>query len=254
MSRVVAFNSLKGGVGKTTCTIFLAEHLQALGKRLLLVDLDPQHSLTTYYLARGFEPAPGKDVLSFMSGFRGSIRDVAITREGLSVVPGTMRLAEVTTRPLWKWKRRHMVRRLASVASMEEYDFVLIDTAPTVSLLSLISLPVTQYMILVTTPEVWAVRAINLYLESLPSQIARTGSRLTDVAVVTNSYDRTRKNERDVIATMKETLPDYVVEPPIPFSKAVRNYVLQQKERARFLEPVRDAVAEIASSVLGVSS
>lgn len=253
MSRLVGFSSLKGGVGKTTCTIFAAEHLQAAGKRLLLVDLDPQHSLTTYFVARGYEPREGRHVLSYLSSRTGTIHDYTVARDGLAIVPGTLGLSALTTSPPRGRKLRRMVQRLAATELEEDFDYVLIDTAPTVSTLNLLSLPAIHYLILVTTPEVWSARAINLFLETLPQQIKQVGSRLEDVSVIANSYDASRRSDRNVLAAMKESLPDYVAEPPIPFSKAVRNYVLEQQERAHYLEPVRNAVSDIVSAILGVS-
>jgi chromosome partitioning protein len=251
MSRLIAFSSLKGGVGKTTCTIFTAEYLRAAGKRLLLVDLDPQHSLTTYFVAQGFEPAEGRDVLSFLSTRRARLEDYVVGKDGMALLPGTLALSELNTRPPRGRRLRRLVRRLSSTEQDLDYDYVLIDTAPTMSSLSLVSLPAAHYLLLVTTPEVWSARAVHLFLEGLPKQISRVGSRLTDVAVVANSYDASRQSDRRVLSAMKDTLPEYVVEPPIPFSKAVRNYVLNHRERSDYLQPVRSAVSDVISSILG---
>lgn len=251
MSRLLAFSSLKGGVGKTTCTIFAAEYLRAAGKRLLLVDLDPQHSLTTYFVAQGFEATAGRDVLSFLSKRRGRVEDFIVGSDGMALLPGTLSLSELNTNPPQGRKLRNLARRLSATEHLEDYDYVLVDTAPTISSLSLVSLPAAHYLVLVTTPEVWSARAVHLFIEGLPKQISRVGSRLLDVAVVANSYDASRRSDRRVLSAMKDTLPDYVIEPPIPFSKAVRNYVLDHRERSDYLQPVRSAVADVISSILG---
>jgi chromosome partitioning protein len=252
MSQVVGFSSLKGGVGKTTCAILMAEHLQAAGKRLLLVDLDPQHSLSTYFAGRGMEWRDGTHVLNFLtSSRRAQLHDFLVEEDGITLLPGSMELSRLVTEPPRGRRRRRLIRKLKSTGEHDQYDYVLIDTAPTLSFLNLLTLPATHYLMLVTTPEVWAVRAINLYLESLQAQIRDVGSQLRDVAVVTNAYDHSRKRDEEVLDALKESLPDYVADVPIPYSKAVHNYVLRHRERSRYLQKVRDAVAEIVASVLG---
>ena len=251
MSRIVTFSSLKGGVGKTTCTILFAEALLAAGHRLLLVDMDPQHSLTTYYRALGTVSVGNGDVMSYLDSGARALQSTTVVQDRLSLVPGTMRLSSLATDPPSGRKMRRIIRRLKQLRTSDDYDYVLMDTSPTVSSLSLLTLPVTDYLMVITTPEVWSVRAVNLHLENLETQIKRVGSDLVDVSVVTNAFDSSRRGDQVVLEAMRDTFPDYLVEPPIPHSKAVANFVLKNRDMARYMAPVRAAVRAIASSRMG---
>lgn len=132
-TRTIAVSALKGGVGKTTTAVNLAAAAARAGKRVLLVDVDPQASVST---ALGLAPGPGLDEwLRGGAAFADVVREGA--REGLDVVPagGALYDAQEELEEKSKEKRRTRLRRRLAETADREYHAVVLDCPPSVSLL-----------------------------------------------------------------------------------------------------------------------
>lgn len=193
--RTYAVVNQKGGVGKTTVTLGLAEAAAARGVRVLVVDLDPQANASSGLAVWSGRP----DIEDVMSEARaGSVLE-AITDSGWpaehgapQLVPGTPRLAQreplLASDPLGAQDRLRMA--LAGV----DHDVVLIDCPPSLGLLCINGLFAADAAIVVTEPAAWAADGVDLMVSTIAQVASRQGSPEL-AGIVVNRLGRTRDNK-----------------------------------------------------------
>ena len=131
MAQVIAVANQKGGVAKTTTVHTLAEALEDLGKRVLMIDLDPQACLT---YATGTVPESLDETVHDVFMGRTSLANVIIKRDGPDIVPSSIDLSGSEIHLLTKTGREFVLRRAIGEVR-EEYDVTLIDCGPSLGIL-----------------------------------------------------------------------------------------------------------------------
>ena len=203
MARIIAVASQKGGVGKTTTTLALGAALAQRGQRVLLVDFDPQASLTT---AAGLKPDSAQrsisDAISRYLDGEGAEDGVAPSLAAyarsiaplLDVIPSTIDLAAVEPRLHRLETRPEYVLSDVLSPAQDAYDVVLIDCSPSLSVLTTNALTVADEVIIPIPPEYLAMRGLRLLLDTIQN-VRRSGlnPRLTTAGLVMTMVDyRTR--------------------------------------------------------------
>ena len=152
---VIAIANHKGGSGKTTTTINLGVALSNLGKKVLLIDLDPQGNLS-YSLGISDDAPTIADVIT------GSkiLDEVLVEREGLHVAPSNMFLADIEL-SIQGVKDRLFVLKSLLDSYVKEYDYVLIDCSPSKSLLTINALVLADKVITTILLDVLSVQGLN---------------------------------------------------------------------------------------------
>ena len=243
MSVTLSFNSLKGGVGKTTCAILFARVLRDAGYAVLLVDLDPQYSLTSYY-AEG-DPPEGRSLVTYLGQRSVRLAEVLLLHDGLSVLGGSVELVDYNIARRLR-KDSYALRKKFERDGVEEtYDFIIIDTPPTFSFLNSLSLPLADRIFLVTVPEIWSVRAVSHYLEALRQFTRDLDTRYEDVHLVVNRYAKDQRADTDTLAALVEKYSEYYTGPPIPTSAALRNFLLNKKNYKQYFHRVEEPIRTI---------
>lgn len=193
--RTIAVVNQKGGVGKTTVTLGLAEAAAAAGLRVLVVDLDPQANTTSGFGVWGAATTID-DVLA--TGAAGSAL-AAITSSGWSdesgrpdLVPGSPALAN--REPMLASDPVGAQDRLRLALRGVDYDLTLIDSPPSLGLLSVNALFAADEALIVTEPGAWAVDGVDLMLSTVERVAARQGGSLAIAGIVVNRLGRTRDN------------------------------------------------------------
>ncbi len=183
MTRIIAISNQKGGVGKTTTSTNLATALSACGKRVLVVDFDPQGNTTTSF---NIAKEDNKSSYSFMMGHCNIAETVAHTGiPGLDIIPSTVHLsgAEVELVPMMarEFKLREALKDIQHL-----YDYIFIDCPPSVGLLTLNALAATQEVLIPVQCEFFAMeglsqlfQTITLVQQNLNPQISISGILLT---------------------------------------------------------------------------
>lgn len=181
----------KGGTGKTTTTINLAKALELQGKKVLVIDLDPQGSLSYSLGIVEME----KSLSEALYG-EAEISEVIVSREGMDVIPSTIGLADVELSLVDAENREGRLKALLS--ELDDYDFVLIDCPPSLSLLTVNALTASNYVLIPMLMEVLSLQGLDLISETL-QKIQRTlNPDLKVLGILPVMVDRRRKLSSEV--------------------------------------------------------
>ncbi|HET7629989.1 MAG TPA: AAA family ATPase [Candidatus Saccharimonadales bacterium] len=210
---IIAVTNQKGGVGKTTTSINLSYCLAKAGHKVLLVDFDPQGNATS---GLGFDKNNlERTVLDVISG-GASVADVVLTTEykNLDLVPATPQLANAEVE-LAKAERR-FVRLRQALEGQDGYDFILIDSPPSLSLLTVNGLIAANYVLLPVQAEFYALEGLGQLLETM--QLIRKGLNptLELVGVLVTMMDSRTSLSGQVHAEVTKHFPGKVFETTIP--------------------------------------
>lgn len=165
-AKIIAIALQKGGVAKTTVTRHLGQGIAKAGRRVLLVDLDPQASLTNIVGARA-EAGSMFDVLGDVeAGWDDVVPIVEKVDERLDIAPAHADLAHTDAGLVLRRAREYVLRRsLGTVAA--RYDYILVDCPPSLGLLLSNALIAAQWVIIPTLLDSMSLKSIGLFLDTL---------------------------------------------------------------------------------------
>jgi chromosome partitioning protein len=197
--RKIAVINQKGGVGKTTTTVNLAAALAAAGKRVCVMDLDPQAHASTHL---GVEP----------DGTNPSLYDVLVANkplaevrravaENLWLVPSDINLAAAEVE-LAGVVGREVILREAMARDAEPFDFVIMDCGPSLGVLTLNALAAADEVFIPLQPHFLALHGLSKLLETTGLVARRINPRLTVTGVVLCLYDAATKLAQEVVADL----------------------------------------------------
>ena len=216
--QVVTVMNQKGGVGKTTTTLNLGAALKEVGWRVLVVDFDPQGSLTTCCgVSEPGRLGPGQTVAdAVLTTVRGpaarrvSLRDVVVsTRSGIDLVPSSQQLATAEAALYTVYGREYALRDTLAEAR-DYYDLILVDSVPTLGLLAVNGLAAADGLIIPVQAEYLAVYGLAQLLHNVALVRERLNPRLAIWGVLLTMVDGRTRHSREVVAAVRETLPGQV--------------------------------------------
>jgi len=210
---VIVIANQKGGVGKTTTSISLGACLAKIGKKVLLVDTDSQGNLAT---GLGTAPPPGKTIYEVMIG-RLPIEDVVMPTEweNLYLVPSDVNLAAAELELVSEIYRETILKRkLGSIRN--EYDFIILDSPPSLGLLTINNLSASDSVIIPLQCEYYALEGLSKLLDTVKLVMDNINSDLVIDGVLMTMYDaRTRLSKR-MVEEVKKAMGPLVFETIIP--------------------------------------
>lgn len=209
--RVIAIASQKGGVGKTTCTINLAAALSEAGRKVLALDLDPQAHLT---LGLGIDPAETPVSLAQMLAADGLALEAAIcpTKSGVDVVPATIDLAMSELELANSLGRDQVLAEALTASVRQRYDYILLDTPPTLGLLTINALVAARWVIIPVQAHFYALKGMAHLLKLVRQVKGRLNKELDLLGLLTTFYDGRTQLSRQVLETLREEHGDLVFE------------------------------------------
>jgi len=208
-ARILAVCNQKGGVGKTTSTINLGAALAEQGRRVLLVDFDPQGALS---VGLGVNPMQlDRTVYSLLMDRRVSVDDVLLKTAiaGLDLLPSNIDLSAAEVQLVGEVARElTLARALASV--VRDYDFVLIDCQPSLGLLTVNALTAAHGVIIPLECEYFALRGVALLTDTIDKVRERLNPLLQLEGILATMYDGRTLHGREVLARLVERFGDAV--------------------------------------------
>lgn len=217
MGRVLALANQKGGVGKTTTAVNLGAYLAAAGKRVLLVDLDPQANATSSLgIDRKNLPASTYDVL--LGGLPTEQAIIVTKQVRLDLVPSAPALAgaEVELVSLMAREQR-LGRTLESI--LDRYDYVFVDCPPSLGLLTVNALTAARHGVLIPVQcEYLALEGLGQLLRTVYMVRDNLNPALAIAGVVLTMFDARTNLSRQVVDEVRRFFPAYVFRTIVPRS------------------------------------
>jgi chromosome partitioning protein len=208
-ARVLAMCNQKGGVGKTTSTINLGAALAELGRRVLLVDFDPQGALS---VGLGVNPLQlDRTVYNLMMERAVTIDDVMLKTHvpGMDLVPSNIDLSAAEVQLVGEVAREQtLLRALAPVR--DDYDAIIIDCQPSLGLLTVNALTAADGVIIPLECEYFALRGVALLMDTIEKIRERLNPQLQLEGVLATMYDARTLHGREVLARLVEAFGDGV--------------------------------------------
>ncbi|MBI3973205.1 MAG: ParA family protein [Chloroflexi bacterium] len=202
MGVIIAVANQKGGVGKTTTTANLGASLAMRGKRVLLVDMDPQGNLTAAF---GQASREGPTIADALLDRKVRLPVASVQeRSGarLDLVPASLALASAEAQLMNKLGRELRLRdQLGTVA--DGYDYTLIDTPPSLGLLTINALVAAHKVIIPTEARFFSLQGLQMLQESI-EEIIYLNPRLEVLGIVLSKYDRRLKEEKTVSGYLRQ--------------------------------------------------
>ena len=205
MGLVISLLNHKGGVGKTTCAINIGAGMVELGKKVLLLDLDPQANLT---LSLGIPRHPN----TIYEAIRGEAPLVPYTvRDGLDIVISTLDLSGAEMELINEAGREQVLRELMEPIR-DKYDYIFIDCPPSLGLLTLNALTTSDLVYIPLQTEFLALQGLTKIKQVIDKVKLRLNKDLRIGGVIATMYDSRKVLNREVVATILKYFGDMVFE------------------------------------------
>ena len=196
---IISIAIQKGGSGKTTTAINLGAALQLLGKKVLLIDLDPQANLTQ---AMGFEePQPNLYDL-FKSEFDGQAADLSgamLDTGGMKLLPASLDLAAAELELIGIYGREKILGVMLQSLDSAAFDYVLIDCPPAIGLLTVNALAASQYVIMPLQAEFLPLRGVHSFMRTFQKIQRQLNPHIDLLGLVLTKYDERKTMNRNVL-------------------------------------------------------
>jgi chromosome partitioning protein len=218
-ARIIALCNQKGGVGKTTTTINLGASLAELGRRILLVDFDPQGALSV-----GLGVAPhqlDRTAYNLLMERGTSIDDVLLKTSvaGMDLLPSNIDLSAAEVQLVGEVAREQTLARVLAPV-VEDYDYVLIDCQPSLGLLTVNALTAAHGVIIPLECEFFSLRGVALLIDTVEKVQERLNPELRLDGILATMYDGRTLHGREVFARVVEAFGEQVFDTVI--SRTVR--------------------------------
>jgi chromosome partitioning protein len=208
-ARIISMVNQKGGVGKTTSTVSLGAALAGYGRRVLLVDFDPQGALS---VALGYNPNEMElTVYNLLTDPQCHVGDVLVSTDvpGMDLLPSNIDLSAAEIQLVSEVGREYALQRSLE-AVVPDYDVILIDCQPSLGLLTVNALTASTDVIIPMETEYFALRGVALLKDTIDKVMGRLNPNLRILGVLATMYDPRTLHSREVLETVQKAFGDQV--------------------------------------------
>lgn len=193
--KILAIGNQKGGVGKTTTALNLGYALSDRGRRVVLVDLDPQGSLT---VSCGVGDCAGRSLAEVLTGGAAITSVLVELRAGLSLVPGDIALSETELVLVARMGREYALQR-ALLPLASSFDYCLVDCPPSLGLLTINGLGAADSVLIPAIPQYLDLRALAIFTKTIDLVRAEINPGLKIAGILPTFYDGRLKLHGEVL-------------------------------------------------------
>ncbi|MEG0852951.1 MAG: AAA family ATPase [Angelakisella sp.] len=251
MTKIIAIANQKGGVGKTTTTMSLGAALARKGKKVLLVDLDPQGNLSEYL---GYEPdglpTVNELLLSAVGAAQGS--DGCIHHndtEQLDYIPATLALSNADMVLITAMNREMALRRSLEQDAFQEYDYILIDCLPSLGILTVNAFTAANSVIVPVQAQKFAVDGLGALINVLKLVQRQINPSLRLEGIVRTMQDRTNMSKA-VGAALMDEYGDLVYNTAISRSTEAANSTYRKQSLTSYNNKLGTEYEQLADELL----
>lgn len=214
MGKIISFSNQKGGVGKTTTAINIATYVAMLGRKVLLVDFDPQGNATSGFgIEKNKLEHSSYDVL--MGDCAAADAIVPTVVENLFVMPASIDLSAANLDLVSMTARESALKRNLS-AEKDNYDYIFIDCPPSLGLLTLNALVASDSVIIPIQSEFFALEGLSQLMNTIKIVKQRLNSSLKINGVILTMYDVRTTMSKQVTQEIFKYFGDTVYSVPVP--------------------------------------
>ncbi len=200
-TRIISMSNHKGGVGKTTSVVNIGASLADLGKKVLLIDIDPQANLT---LSFGFKEEyiieNATTIYDALKGYN-ELETLAVN-DNLDIVPSTIDLSGAEIELSAEPGREYILKELLEPVK-DKYDYILIDCPPSLGLLTINAFTASTEIFIPIQPHFLAIKGLSKILEVINKIKTRLNKKLEITGVFMTLYDKRKILHRDVFETVQ---------------------------------------------------
>ncbi|MBX2928948.1 MAG: ParA family protein [Saprospiraceae bacterium] len=223
MGKVFSLLNHKGGVGKTTSAINIAAGMAQLSKKVLLIDLDPQASLT---ISLGVP----RQAVTIYEAMRGEAELVPFrAQEGLYIITSRLELSGAESELLNEAGREYILTELLETVR-DDYDFVIIDCPPSLGLLTLNALTASDFVYIPMQTEFLALQGLAKIKQVIDKVRFRLNKQLEIGGVIATMYDSRKILNRDIVDMIKKYFGDKVFQTMIRDNVALAEAPSQRQD------------------------
>ena len=214
MAKIISVVNQKGGVGKTTSAVNLVAALGAMGKKILLVDIDPQGNTTSGYgISRKNLAATSYEILIGTSTAREAV--IKTKFQGVDIIPSNINLAGAELELVDMQSRESRIRS-ALAPVKDRYDFIFIDCPPSLSLLTVNAMTAADSVLVPIQCEYYALEGLSQLIHTIELVKERLNPNLDIEGVVFTMYDARTNLSLQVVENVKSNLKQNVYKTIIP--------------------------------------
>ena len=206
MAEIITVANRKGGVGKTTTTLNLAYSLKELGKKVLVIDLDPQANLTRCFDVENPENIKtiGHLLMAELEEEENySLKDYVISYDEIDLIPSSIYLSATETQMRTETGSERILSEIIEPVR-EHYDYILIDTSPALNILTINALCASDSVLVIADIQMFAVLGVNELLKTVQKIKKRVNSGLKMKGILLTMCD----NRTNLYKTLTEQLEE----------------------------------------------
>ena len=197
MAVKIAIANQKGGVGKTTTTLCLADAMKYCGFSVLIVDMDPQCNTTSEFISDTTDIPTIYDVFNDKM----DLKECIITSERGSIVPGDKDLPEIDSKINSRMDRYMILKKKLSGVD-DDYDFILFDTPPTLGTWMINAITAADGCICPILADKYAIDGLGALLKTIRDAKENTNPDLKVYGVLLNNYNQTKALHKEIWSTL----------------------------------------------------